>query len=102
MIIPILHSPITEAYHSAVAFAGHPQFAEQLVTRAEYLEGGSNACRRKFRDWRSSDEAARDEQQAQPKAKGKGKQKDDTGRADPGKAGGKGKGRTSLASARRR
>ena len=49
------------------------------MTRAEYLEGGSNACRRKFKDWRSSGE-----DEANLKVKGKGRQKDDSGRPDAG------------------
>ena len=72
-------SPITEAYRSAFAFASGPQFAEHLVTRAEYLEGGSNACRRKFKDWRSSDE-----DEVNLKVKGKGRQRDEGGRLDTG------------------
>ncbi|CAL1712194.1 unnamed protein product [Somion occarium] len=54
--------PILEAYHAAHAFSRTPQFTQCLVTRAEYQEMGSNACRRKFRDWRSTDTA-------EPKAK---------------------------------
>lgn len=42
-----------EAYHSAVAFTQNPHFANHCVTRAEYLESGSNACRRKFKDWQN-------------------------------------------------
>lgn len=74
--------PITEAYRSAFAFAGRSQFVEHMVTRAEYLEGGSNACRRKFKDWRSLDEASKDE--SIQKAKGKGRQRDEGGRSDAG------------------
>ncbi|KAI0736230.1 actin-like protein Arp6 [Fomitopsis betulina] len=50
-----IHSPkdpILEAYRSGVAFAMKPAFTQQAVTRAEYLEMGSNASRRKFRDWK--------------------------------------------------
>ncbi|KAF9481127.1 actin-related protein Arp6 [Pholiota conissans] len=51
--------PITEAYKSAHAFAAAEpssshnsvSFARNAVTRAEYAESGSNASRRKFRDW---------------------------------------------------
>ncbi|OCH91599.1 actin-like protein Arp6 [Obba rivulosa] len=46
------NEPITEAYQSAVALAKRPDFAQRVVTRAEYLEMGSNACRRKFHDWK--------------------------------------------------
>lgn len=42
-------SPITEAYHAARAFARSPNFSSFCVTKEEYAEGGSNACRRKFR-----------------------------------------------------
>ena len=77
-----MRSPVTEAYRSALAFASQPQFEDHLVTRAEYLEGGSNACRRKFKDWRSSDEASKDETKV--KVKGKGRQRDEGLRADAG------------------
>ena len=47
-------SPILEAYRSAMAFANQPAYSDRIVTRAEYQEGGSNACRRKFRDWKNA------------------------------------------------
>jgi len=75
-------SPITEAYRSAFAFASQAGFAEHAVTRAEYLEGGSNACRRKFKDWRSLDEALKDD--TNTKTKGKGRQREEGGRLDTG------------------
>ena len=45
-------SPITEAYHSAYQFVSQAGFTEHVVTRAEYAEYGSNASRKKFRDWK--------------------------------------------------
>jgi len=90
-------NPITEAYRSAFAFAGTPQFADHSVTRTEYLESGSNASRRKFKDWRSLREVERDE--AIPKAKGKGRHKDDAGRPEVGN---RTKARNASTSARRR
>ena len=42
------HSAITEAYQSAMALAKTSAFSNTAVTRAEYLEGGSDYCRRKF------------------------------------------------------
>ena len=41
-------SPITEAYYGARAFARSPNFSSFCVTKEEYAEGGSNACRKKF------------------------------------------------------
>jgi hypothetical protein len=41
-------SAVTEAYHSAMALAKTSAFSNIAVTRAEYLEGGSGYCRRKF------------------------------------------------------
>lgn len=35
-----------------MAFAKKAAFTQQAVTRAEYAEMGSNASRRKFRDWK--------------------------------------------------
>ncbi|KAI0079499.1 actin-like protein ARP6 [Panus rudis PR-1116 ss-1] len=48
--------PILDAYRGALAFAQRPEFQQSVVTRAEYQEMGSNACRRKFRDWKPIDE----------------------------------------------
>lgn len=48
-------SPVLEAYHSAIAFAKKPSFMQHVVTKEEYLESGSNATRRKFRDWKPAD-----------------------------------------------
>jgi actin-related protein 6 len=39
---------VTEAYHSAMALATTSAFSNSAVTRAEYLEGGSDYCRKKF------------------------------------------------------
>lgn len=80
--LTVTSSPITEAYRSASVFAGQPLFMELSVTKAEYMEGGSNACRRKFKDWRASDEGAKEESSL--KGKGKGKQRDESGRPDAG------------------
>ncbi|CAE6485797.1 unnamed protein product [Rhizoctonia solani] len=41
-------SPLTSTFHSARALARSPVFPSLCVTRDEYLEGGVNACRRKF------------------------------------------------------
>ncbi|KAI0344472.1 actin-related protein Arp6 [Trametopsis cervina] len=49
--------PIMEAFNGAMVFAGQPDFKDYVVTRAEYLEMGSSACRRKFKDWKPSEEA---------------------------------------------
>ncbi|KAI0057804.1 actin-related protein Arp6 [Artomyces pyxidatus] len=46
---------ILEAYRSAVHLAKQAAFSSLVVTREEYQESGSNACRRKFKDWRSAD-----------------------------------------------
>lgn len=46
------NDPITEAYKSAQKYANTPAFSQNIVTRAEYAESGSNASRRKFPDWR--------------------------------------------------
>jgi len=43
--------PVTEAYRSALMFSKHPDFPPHLLTRAEYLESGSSAARRKFGQW---------------------------------------------------
>jgi actin-related protein 6 len=50
-------NPITEAYTSAYNLASEDGLTRHdFVTRAEYLESGSNASRRKFRDWKQESE----------------------------------------------
>lgn len=71
---PKLYSPITEAYHSALAFGSSPEFLNRTVTRAEYAESGSNAARRKFRDWKVDEK-----EKEKDTYRGKGKQRDETG-----------------------
>lgn len=44
---------ITEAYRSSLEFVRSADFATHFVTRAEYLESGSHAIRRKFGHWQS-------------------------------------------------
>ena len=48
LIGPVGSSAITETYHSAMALATTSALTNLAVTRAEYLEGGSGYCRRKF------------------------------------------------------
>jgi len=43
--------PIIEAWMAGAAYARQPTFLHHVVTRAEYQESGSNACRRKFPGW---------------------------------------------------
>lgn len=52
VVIHECDDPITEAYIAASAFVTTPEFSKRAVTRAEYAEYGSNASRRKFRDWK--------------------------------------------------
>ncbi|KAL7421477.1 Actin-related protein 6 [Cryptotrichosporon argae] len=42
------YDPATIPYHAAQAFTSSPHYFEYAVTRAEYLEAGSSACRRRF------------------------------------------------------
>ncbi|KIJ64586.1 hypothetical protein HYDPIDRAFT_111953 [Hydnomerulius pinastri MD-312] len=46
---------VTESYYSALSFVKSPSFSTHLVTRAEYLESGSNATRRKFSQWQTGE-----------------------------------------------
>lgn len=52
-ILSSLSRPIVETYKAAHAFANSSSYDMYSVSREEYNEGGSNACRRKFRhfDW---------------------------------------------------
>lgn len=74
-------APITAAFHAGRAFARTPAFEAQLVTREEYMESGSSACRRKFKDWKA---VAGRETEIQGKSKGKMRQRD--GSVDGGSA----------------
>jgi actin-related protein 6 len=47
----LMHRPIIQTYKSAYALANSGNYNSLVVTREEYNEGGSNACRRKFRDF---------------------------------------------------
>ncbi|KAJ6565967.1 actin-related protein Arp6 [Mycena vulgaris] len=50
----VLHQssdPVLGAYRAATACASSASFPARAVTRAEYLESGSSAVRRKFPDW---------------------------------------------------
>ncbi len=56
-------SPITEAYRSAYSFASTDmtsaaggEFASRAVTRAEYLESGCSASRKKFVNWNTAED----------------------------------------------
>ncbi|KAH6912648.1 actin-like protein ARP6 [Coprinopsis sp. MPI-PUGE-AT-0042] len=45
--------PVTAVYKSAFRLARRTNFGQQCVTRAEYAESGSNASKKKFKDWLS-------------------------------------------------
>ena len=70
----LLFSPITEAYHSAYQFVRQDGFTQHVVTRAEYAENGSNASRKKFRDWKPQESEKEKPKEA---SKVKGKQRED-------------------------
>jgi len=71
-------NPITEAYHSAYQFVNQPGFTEHVVTRAEYAEYGSNASRKKFRDWKPQESEKEKPKEAPSKVKGKQREDDRT------------------------
>ena len=75
---------MTQAYHSAVAFASSPTFSEHVVTRAEYLESGSNASRRKFKDWKV-DQKEKESEKAKELTKGKARRREDEDERAPSK-----------------
>ncbi|KAF8886226.1 actin-related protein Arp6 [Gymnopilus junonius] len=70
-------NPITEVYESAYQFALQASFAQHVVTRAEYAESGSNASRRKFRDWKPQESEKEKIREASAKVKGKQQQRED-------------------------
>jgi actin-related protein 6 len=89
--------PITEAYLSALSFANTADFLNVAVSRAEYQESGSNACRKKFKDWKDDEKSK--EKGTTSLAKGKGKQKDTE---EGAKKGGRMRNRVSSTTIRRR
>ena len=60
-------SAVLEAYRAGIALAKTAGFHNLSVTREEYLENGSDVCRRKFKDWKGGPDAV----------KGKGRALDD-------------------------
>jgi actin-related protein 6 len=91
--------PITEAYLSALSFANTADFLNVTVSRAEYQESGSNACRKKFKDWKDDEKSKEKEKGTTSLAKGKGKQKDNE---ESAKKGGRMRNRTVSSTIRRR
>lgn len=78
--------PELEAYRAAAAFAARPEFSQCVVTREEYQEMGSSACRRKFRDWKPAEKepAARGRETAKGRGqKGRGQQEDEEDASPP-------------------
>ncbi|KDQ62817.1 hypothetical protein JAAARDRAFT_122230 [Jaapia argillacea MUCL 33604] len=95
--------PITECYRSALAFVQEPDFQEYCVTRAEYLESGSNACRRKFKDWKLVDEKGKGAAVREPaKPKPRTEDPEESDASPPPKRGGRGRTRTTSTSTRKR
>ncbi|KAJ3489979.1 hypothetical protein NLI96_g1756 [Meripilus lineatus] len=81
--------PVVQAYRSALSLSASPYFPQRLVTRAEYLEMGSSAGRRKFADWKpiSEKEAMRSNKEtggASVKGRGSGRHKEDVGDEEDG------------------
>ncbi|KAJ7468244.1 actin-related protein Arp6 [Mycena galericulata] len=76
--------PALDAHRAAIALASDPTFSQRAVTRAEYLESGSSAARRKFPDWQPR-EKEKERERPSPhqgtgskvKGKGKGKQREE-------------------------
>ncbi|KAF9046356.1 actin-like protein ARP6 [Panaeolus papilionaceus] len=70
VVIYECEDPVTEVYRSACKFAAKPEFSRLCVTREEYLESGSSATRRKFKDWKPQ-EAEKEKSKEVVKPKGK-------------------------------
>ncbi|KDR83036.1 hypothetical protein GALMADRAFT_58042 [Galerina marginata CBS 339.88] len=77
--------PIIEVYESAYNFAIQDSFGRHAVTRAEYAESGSNASRRKFRDWRPQESEKEKVREAPSKVRGKQQQREDDRAQAPSK-----------------
>ncbi|KAI0086978.1 actin-like protein Arp6 [Irpex rosettiformis] len=87
--------PILEAYNGALAFARVPSFFDYVVTREEYLEMGSNASRRKFRDWKPAERGSKGKEVSRSKTSGQKRDEDeeDEDEDGPPKKAGRGRGR---------
>ncbi|KAJ7624808.1 actin-domain-containing protein [Roridomyces roridus] len=90
--------PALSAYHAAIGLASNPDFQVHVaLTRAEYMENGTSAVRRKFPGWQQyqykqqQQQQPRRTQEAPVKAAVKEKQKAAAGSGAGGKAKGKGK-----------
>lgn len=82
------------AYHGALAFAQRSDFPDQVVTRAEYLEMGSNACRRKFKDWKLTEKEPKGKEVIRGKGATRVREDDKDGEeVMPKKRSGRGRGR---------
>jgi actin-related protein 6 len=82
-----------EAFYGAVELSRKPEFFDLVVTRDEYLEMGSNACRRKFRDWKPLDKETKGKEVLRGKSSGKSKDDDDDEEDIPQRRTGRGRGR---------
>ncbi|KAJ7466005.1 actin-related protein Arp6 [Mycena latifolia] len=69
--------PVLDAYRAALAFSSAPSFAARAVTRAEYLESGSSAIRRKCPDWQPPEREKAPTLKAKPREEAKGKQREE-------------------------
>lgn len=69
-----------------------------LVTREEYIEMGSNACRRKFKDWRPQD----GDDVVLTKGKGRMREDDEDDERMPNKKTTRGRGRGAASAGPRR
>jgi actin-related protein 6 len=72
--LTISERSVTEAYIAAVNFASMPGFSQQMVTKSEYTESGSNASRKKFHDWSLKD---MEKELVETEKPSKGKQRED-------------------------
>lgn len=89
------------AHLAASNFAKDAQFADRVVTRAEYQESGSNACRKKFAraalgGAEDSPEETREAEREQDRSKQKGKARGKGAVADGGKRIGRARARTAT------
>ncbi len=94
--------PVLEAFSGALAFARSPAFSDCVVAREEYLEAGSNASRRKFRDWKPTEKESKGKEVLRGRSSGKGRDEDDEDEDGPPRKVGRGRGRGGGASYRKR
>ncbi|KAI0688710.1 actin-like protein Arp6 [Cytidiella melzeri] len=94
--------PVLEAFNGALSFARNPEFPDRVVTREDYLEMGSTACRRKFQDWKPVERESKGKEVLRGKGASRDKHEDEDEEELPPRKPGRGRGRGASGNHNRR